>query len=157
MGLIGLVLGTVAAAAIFILAPKFSRFPASAPARPSDTPTAGAPASGTPTADKEGQVNPQRLVGRWLRPDGGYVLDIQSVKGDRKLEVAYLNPNPIHVSRAEMDEDGKQLRVFVELRDTGYPGCTYKLTYDPAKDQLAGTYFQAALNENFEVRFTRMK
>ncbi|HOB97610.1 MAG TPA: hypothetical protein PKM43_02550 [Verrucomicrobiota bacterium] len=150
MGLVGLLLGTVLAAAIFIVAPRFSGLPQSAPSRSTDAPAATAP-------DPEAKANPQRLVGRWLRPDGGYILDIQSVKGDRSLEVAYLNPNPIHVSRAETEEDGKTLRVFVELRDVNYPGCTYKLTYDSDKDQLTGVYFQAALNETFDVAFTRMK
>ena len=152
MGLVGLLLGTILAAAIFIIAPKYSRLPRSAPARSTEAQTAG-----TPATDTDGQVNPQRLVGKWLRPDGGYILDIQTVKGDRTLEVAYLNPDPIHVSRAEVEEDGKTLRVFVELRDVNYPGCTYKLTYDSARDQLDGAYFQAALNETFDVTFTRMK
>lgn len=151
-GLVGLGLGTVLAAAIFILAPRFSGLPKSAPPRSTE-----APAATTPASDPEAKANPQRLIGRWLRPDGGYILDIQGVKGDRSLEVAYLNPNPIHVSRAETEEDGKTLRVFVELRDVNYPGCTYKLTYHPDKDQLTGVYFQAALNESFEVAFTRMK
>lgn len=152
MGLVGLLLGTVLAAAIFIVAPRFSGLPKSAPAR-----STKAPDTTTPASLPEVKANPQRLIGRWLRPDGGYILDIQGVKGDRSLEVAYLNPNPIHVSRAETEEDGKTLRVFVELRDVNYPGCTYKLTYDPDKDQLTGVYFQAALNEMFNVAFTRMK
>ena len=126
MGLVGLLIGTVLAAAIFIVAPRFSRLPAPAPTRSIEPPSAAAPAS-----DPDAKANPQRLIGRWLRPDGGYVLDIQTVKGDRTLEVAYLNPNPVHVSRAEIEEDGKTLRVFVELRDVNYPGCTYKLTYHP--------------------------
>ncbi|HNV00281.1 MAG: hypothetical protein KA191_09755 [Verrucomicrobia bacterium] len=152
MGLVGLVLGTVLTAAIFIVAPRFSGLPKSTPPRSTD-----APAATTPASDPKAKANPQRLIGRWLRPDGGYILDIQGVKGDRSLEVAYLNPNPIHVSRAETEEDGKTLRVFVELRDVNYPGCTYKLTYDPDKDQLTGIYFQAALNETFDVAFARMK
>jgi hypothetical protein len=151
MALVGLLLGTAIAAAIFIWAPKFSRGPALVPAK-----TTAAPANAT-APEASGQTDPQKLMGKWLRPDGGYVLDIQSVKGDRTLQVAYLNPNPIHVSRAEMDADGKQLRVFVELRDAGYPGCTYKLTYDSGKDQLTGIYFQAAMQESFDVVFTRLK
>lgn len=152
MAAVGLVLGTAIAAAIFILAPHLSRQPLTAPAEPADAPKDAASQAGT-----NAQVNPQRLVGKWQRPDGGYVLDIQTVKGDRRLEVAYLNPNPIHVARAEMEEEGTKLRVLVELRDSGYPGCLYRLTYDPGMDQLNGTYFQAALQESFAVTFTRLR
>ena len=38
-----------------------------------------------------------------------------------------------------------------------YPGSTYTLTYDPASDQLKGVYYQAALQQRFEVVFVRMK
>jgi hypothetical protein len=31
------------------------------------------------------------------------------------------------------------------------------LTYDPQRDQLAGTYFQAARQQRFDVVFVRMK
>jgi hypothetical protein len=47
--------------------------------------------------------------------------------------------------------------VFVELRAPGYPGSTYTLTYDPTRDQLAGIYFQAALQQRFDVVFMRMQ
>jgi len=151
MALVGLLIGAALAAAIFIWAPPFSRGPARVPAKPAE-----APGTAT-TPERPDKFDPQKLVGKWLRPDGGYVLDIQSVKGDRTLQVVYLNPKPIHVSRAEADDDGKRLRVLVELQDAGYPGCTYKLTHDLAKDQLTGTYFQAALQESYDVVFTRMK
>ena len=151
MALAGLLLGTGIAAAIFIWAPGSGRAPVGPPPRATEPP---APAEASKVVSRP---DPQKVVGQWLRPDGGYILQIQGVKGDRTLEAAYLNPNPIHVSRAEMDQDGEKLRVFVELRDAGYPGCTYKLAYDPSKDQLAGTYFQAAMQESFDVVFTRMK
>ncbi len=41
-----------------------------------------------------------RLVGKWERSDGGYMLEIKGVDGEGRLEATYLNPNPIHVSRA---------------------------------------------------------
>ena len=69
----------------------------------------------------------------------------------------YLNPRPIHVARAEATRDGSTLNVFVELRAPGYPGSTYTLTYDPTRDQLGGVYFQAALQQRFDVMFVRMK
>ena len=97
------------------------------------------------------------LRGRWLRPDGGYLLDIQDVDARGQIEAVYLNPRPIHVARAEATQDGATLHVFVELRAPGYLGNTYTLRYDPQRDQLAGVYFQAALQQNFDVVFVRMK
>jgi hypothetical protein len=95
------------------------------------------------------------LSGRWLRPDGGYILDIRDVEASGKIDAVYLNPRPITVARAEATRDGATLHVFVELRGPGYPGSTYTLTYDPQRDQLAGIYFQAALQQRFDVVFVR--
>lgn len=36
-----------------------------------------------------------------------------------------------------------------------YPGSTYKLIYDPARDALAGLYFQALQQQTFDVEFVR--
>jgi hypothetical protein len=98
-----------------------------------------------------------KLIGRWLRPDGGYVLEFKSVAPDGKLSASYQNPNPINVSQAEVRKEAGALKVFVELRDVNYPGCTYKLTYDPEHDVLAGEYFQAAQGQTYEVGFERLK
>jgi hypothetical protein len=97
------------------------------------------------------------LRGRWLRPDGGYILDIRDVDASGKMEAVYLNPRPIHVARAEATGDGSALQVLVELRAPGYPGSTYTLHYKPQRDQLEGSYFQAALQQRFKVVFVRMK
>jgi hypothetical protein len=97
------------------------------------------------------------LRGRWLRPDGGYILDIRDVDASGKIDAVYLNPRPIHVARAEATGDGAMLQVLVELRAPGYPGSTYTLRYEPQRDQLEGSYFQAALQQRFAVVFVRMK
>jgi hypothetical protein len=99
----------------------------------------------------------ERLNGRWLRPDGGYVLEIRSVDAGGTIDAVYLNPRPINVARAEATRDGSTLRIVVELRAPNYPGSTYTLTHDPSRDQLVGTYFQAALQQRFDVVFVRMK
>jgi hypothetical protein len=98
-----------------------------------------------------------RLKGRWHRPDGGYVLEIREIAGSGKMVAAYFNPRPINVARAEVSQEETTTKVFIELRDTNYPGSTYTLTYDPASDQLTGVYFQAALQQSFDVVFVRMK
>lgn len=102
------------------------------------------------------RCDPSALVGRWERPDGGYVLDIRTVRGDGGLEAAYLNPRPIRVSQAKYRAEDGELSVFVELRDVFYPGSTYRLRYEPKTDRLAGRYFQALQGQLFDVEFVRL-
>ena len=97
------------------------------------------------------------LVGRWVRPDGGYVVTIKSADAGGKLDAAYANPNPLPFSRAEARRDGDVIAVFLELRAGGYDGSTYTLTYDPVKDVLAGVYYQAVARQRFDVYFERAK
>lgn len=97
------------------------------------------------------------LNGRWLRPDGGYVLEIRGAAAGGAIQATYLNPRPINVARAEATRQGAKLTVIVELRAPGYPGSTYTLAYDSKLDQLTGSYFQAALGQTFDVFFQRMK
>jgi hypothetical protein len=100
----------------------------------------------------------QKLVGRWLRPDGGYVLEIRACDAATgRLEASYLNPRSINVARAEAKREGGKLTVFVELQDADYPGCTYRLTYFPPSDGLYGVYYQAAIDQSFEVDFERTR
>ncbi len=99
----------------------------------------------------------QKLVGRWVRPDGGYVIQIKSVQDNGTLEAAYLNPNPIHVAQAKASLDGSTVKVFVELRDVNYPGSTYTLQYEPAADLLKGIYYQAVAQEQYQIFFQRLK
>ena len=73
------------------------------------------------------------------------------------MQVAYLNPKPIHVVKADVSVEGGTTRVFIELRGTDYPGSTYSLTDGPQCDQLQGAYYQAAMRQTFEVTFVRMK
>jgi len=73
------------------------------------------------------------------------------------MDAAYLNPRSINVARAEASRERSTNKVFIELRDVNYPGSNYKLTYDPASDQLYGIYNQAALNQQFDVVFARIK
>ena len=99
----------------------------------------------------------QKLKGKWLRPDGGYVVEVRSVEDGGTMDVAYFNPRPINVSKAEVSQEGTTTKVFLELRDVHYPGSTYTLTYDPTSDQLKGVYYQAALQQRFDVVFVRMQ
>jgi hypothetical protein len=97
------------------------------------------------------------LPGRWVRPDGGYVINIKSVDASGKLDASYANPNPLPFSRAEATRDGNTIKLFFELRAGGYNGSTYTLTYDPASDTLKGVYFQAVAQQKFDIYFMRYK
>lgn len=127
--------------------------PGPTPAPPA-SPSASAPAAPAKVLDRAAQ---ERLIGRWLRPDGGYILEIRSAAFDGKLEAGYFNPNPIHVARAEWQTKDGRLIVFVELRDINYPGSTYALEFLEADDRLVGTYYQAVEGVNYDVEFSRQR
>ena len=100
--------------------------------------------------------NFQNLVGRWIRPDGGYIIEIRNVDSNGLLQAGYFNPRPIHVSQARLTFVNQEPQVFIELRDVGYPGATYKLNYHSKQDVLAGLYHQPTAGQSFEVIFVRM-
>jgi hypothetical protein len=103
------------------------------------------------------EIVAEKLLGRWQRPDGGYVLEFRNAKADGRLDAGYFNPRPINVARAEWLFAEGRLQVFVELRDINYPGSTYTLNYFPEQDLLAGIYFQAVQQQNFDVEFVRLQ
>jgi len=98
-----------------------------------------------------------KLVGKWRRQEGGYILEITSVAADGKMDAGYLNPRTIHVEKAVASTEGTNIKAFIELRDVNYPGSTYTLTYNAAGDSLTGDYFPAVTKDPFGVTFTRMK
>jgi hypothetical protein len=122
--------------------------------QPGDQASAPAP---TPRASARPAPGLDVLVGQWRRADGGYVLSIRGIGADGRVDAAYFNPRSINVSRAEAAAQGDNLLLFVELRDEGYPGSTYKLRYDRGGKALVGVYYQAALEQSFDVVFTRAK
>jgi hypothetical protein len=122
----------------------------------------GVPARAEPPADTPATSStpaPQAafapLPGRWVRPDGGYVIGIKAVEAGGMLDASYANPNPLPFYRAIASADGGTLKLFFELRAGGYNGSTYTLSYDAAADQLKGTYYQAVAQQTFEVVFIR--
>jgi len=124
----------------------------------SSKPESNTPASTSPVTEAN-TTKPDltRLVGRWLRPDGGYILEIRSASPDGKLDLGYFNPNPIHVARAEWVMKDNKLYVMAELQDVNYPGSTYGLEYRVDSDHLLGTYYQAVEKSTFDVEFVREK
>ena len=99
----------------------------------------------------------EQLVGRWMRTDGGYVIEIKGIGKDGTLNVAYFNPRPINVAHAKLNSQNGHLRVFIELRDVNYPGSTYDLMYDPETDHLFGIYFQAVERVTYDIEFVRSR
>ena len=95
------------------------------------------------------------LVGRWVRPDGGYLITIRGVEPSGGLDAAYANPNQLPFAKAEASREGNQINLFLELRAGGYNGSNYTLTYDPEKDILQGVYYQAVARQRFDVYFER--
>jgi hypothetical protein len=96
-----------------------------------------------------------KLVGNWVRPDGGYVIEIRKIHPDGKVDAAYFNPQSIHVSRSTVSEKDGIIELFIELQGKGYPGSTYTLKYNPEYDAMVGIYFQAVIQQPFEVIFQR--
>ena len=78
-----------------------------------------------------------------------------SVSPEGRVDASYRNPRSIRVARAEALREGEAVTLFVELRDTNYPGSTYRLVYLPGRDVLEGTYFQALQQQTFDVAFVR--
>jgi hypothetical protein len=102
-------------------------------------------------------IDLKRLEGRWVRPDGGYILELGKIKEDGSLEAHYFNPGPINVARARIESNKEGVSIFVELRDVNYPGSQYHLRYDPKPDRLKGIYFQAVERQSFIIEFVRSK
>lgn len=121
------------------------------------TPISASHSSSESNASTVTTDNFRKLVGRWVRPDGGYVIDIRRVDAAGKLEAAYFNPRPIHVSQAQATQKEGEIQIFIELRDVGYPGATYALRYNAKHDVLAGLYHQPAVGQTFDVAFVRME
>ena len=97
----------------------------------------------------------KHLVGQWVRQDGGYVLDIKSISLDGKIEMAYLNPRPINVLKAQADTKKGKIELLIELRDRNYPGNYYTLTFDSQSDRLIGVYHHLGIGQNFDIFFSR--
>lgn len=120
-------------------------------------PLAGAETAAAAPAKELSAVARQKLLGNWQRTDAEYQISIRNVRADGSADAEYLNPRPIHVARSAVVEADAELGFFMELQDVGYPGSTYTLQYDAANDTLAGVYYQAAMQQSYEVVFARQR
>jgi hypothetical protein len=125
-------------------------------ASPPAAPTASAPAASA-VADTAAPAEVQKMIGRWLRSDGTYALEIRGADRSGVVQAGYYNPKSINVSRAIWMRGPDGLQVIVELNDVGYPGATYVLSHDAAEDRLFGKYNQPQMGQSFDVDFVRQK
>lgn len=127
---------------------------------PSDSPTKSAGPAPAPVASTAAPASAvpetvRKLLGRWMRSDGGYTLELRSADLSGVLDAGYFNPKSIKVSRAVWMQGGGGFQVAVELNDVGYPGATYLLNYDATSDRLVGKYTQPAMQQSFDIEFVR--
>jgi hypothetical protein len=127
------------------------------PQREAGGPSDGPAEAKEPAKRKDAGPDPQRLVGEWVRPDGGYVIKITRVASDGVVDASYHNPSPIKVERARATTEDGKLKLHLKLNDRGYPGCVYELEYDRENDVMVGTYFQAAMRQTYRIGFQRMR
>ena len=95
------------------------------------------------------------IAGKWARIDGSYTLQVEDITSEGAVNVRYFNPGEIHVAESQVGTQEGRIKLFVKLRDKGYPDCTYTLFYYPEQDVLAGVYYQAAVDQTYEVIFVR--
>ena len=107
--------------------------------------------------DSSEPLDQKLLIGKWVRQDGGYMLNIEKATDNGRLYCGYFNPNPINVARSEWRNSGDELQVYVELQDVNYPGSIYTLSYIPESDKLSGSYYQAATGQTYSIEFVRKK
>ena len=96
------------------------------------------------------------MLGSWIRPDGGYNLEITAFNKST-LDAAYYNPNPVMISETQWKIQDGYVYFYVKFDDVGYEGSYYSLGYFPDRDILAGFYYQAPMNQEFDVYFEREK
>ena len=125
-----------------------------------ETPASATAAPAAPAAASKAQAAAvpepvQKLLGKWLRADGGYVLELKSAELSGVVQAAYFNPKSINVSRAIWMQGATGFQVVVELNDVGYPGATYVLSHDAQSDRLIGKYNQPAMQQSFDIEFVR--
>src|SRR5712672_1966817 len=114
-----------------------------------------ASAQSPPVAPAPASLSFGVVVGQWARTEGPYVININSVDVNGKLDASYANPRPLPFHTAVATSDGNNLKLFFELRAAGYGGSTYTLNYDATSDRLTGVYNQVVAKQRFEVTFIR--
>lgn len=93
------------------------------------------------------------FVGEWLRQDGTYKLTV-AIDAEGRVTAKYFNPKPIKVESASFSGEGQETILTIVLRDEGYPGSTYQLTYNSSYLILVGKYVMPQSGQKHDVYFT---
>lgn len=96
------------------------------------------------------------FFGEWLRYDGTYKLSVEKGK-DGTVVAKYFNPKSIKVESAKFHESDGAIVLTVVLRDEGYPGSTYQLSYDSSYRILVGGYLMPASGQRNQVYFNEVE
>lgn len=80
------------------------------------------------------------FLGSWIRGDGGYRIEVSAGETEGSVVVQYFNPESINVESAHFDRVEDEPRLTFVLRDEGYPGSAYQLSFFPERRVLVGTY-----------------
>jgi hypothetical protein len=75
-------------------------------------------AQSPPVAPAPASVSFGVVVGQWARTEGPYVININSVDVNGRLDASYANPKPLPFHTAEVIRDGNGLKLVFELRVT---------------------------------------
>jgi hypothetical protein len=68
--------------------------------------------AGEPLPDPEIQ---QKFIGRWVRSDGGYVINVREVRPGGSVDAEYFNPKSINVSEANVSVWKGFDQLFIKL------------------------------------------
>jgi len=161
------VLAACCGAAVAMSVASCGKTETAATGSPKATPDTAAPAaksaagtgaaSAAPAAPAAAPAEVRKMIGKWLRSDGTYVLELREAEAGGTMRAGYFNPKSINVSRAIWMRGAEGLQIAVELNDVGYPGAMYVLNYDAKEDRLSGKYTQPQMQQTFEVDFVRQK
>ena len=99
------------------------------------------------------QTSETLLRGRWLRPDGGYIIDVRDAQAGGHLEATYFNPRPINVSRAEWHRHSDELHEFVESSRRELSRRDLQPPLSTGHRSVGGQLLSAALAANHSSEF----
>lgn len=99
--------------------------------------------------------NVEDIKGKWVRPDGGYILEISEILDDKNLKASYFNPSDIKISVATYEVVKGDIKIHIEFDHKDYRGSKYNLTYDTEKGILSGAYYQATMGQTYNIVFIR--
>lgn len=153
----GVATGVLAGGCALLAACSKSESGAAASAPATGGTAAPATVAAAPAAAAEAPAEVRKMLGKWLRSDGTYVLELRGADAGGTVRAGYFNPKSINVSRAIWMRGAEGLQIAVELNDVGYPGAMYVLNYDAKEDRLSGKYTQPQMQQTFEVDFVRQK